>query len=60
MANAVVAEDGFSYDQKSIQAWFGLGKRTSPCTNEVIGVMLYTNHAVRLAVHMLQVNAAQK
>ncbi len=59
MADAVVAEDGFSYDRSSIQAWFDLGRRTSPCTNETISVNLYPNHAVRQAVKLLQSFAIQ-
>jgi len=56
MVNAVVAEDGFSYDRRSIQAWFDLGKRTSPCTNDVISTILYPNHAVRQAIRLLQIS----
>ena len=54
MTDAVVAEDGFSYDLASIQAWFDLGKRTSPCTNAAIGVRLYPNIAVRQAAQLLK------
>jgi hypothetical protein len=54
MVEAVVAEDGFSYDCSSIQAWFDLGRRTSPCTNEIIGTMLYPNLAVCQAVDVLK------
>ena len=54
MTEAVLAEDGFSYDLASIQAWFDLGKRTSPSTNEAIGVRLYPNIAVRQAAQLLK------
>ena len=54
MTEAVVAEDGFSYDLASIQAWFDRGKRTSPSTNEEIGVGLYPNMAVRQAAQLLK------
>ena len=30
----VVAADGFSYERREIELWFGRGKRTSPKTNE--------------------------
>ena len=30
----VIAADGFSYERREIEAWFGRGKRTSPKTNE--------------------------
>jgi len=53
MVEAVVAEDGFSYERSCIQAWFDLGKQTSPCTGAPIGTLLYPNHAVRQAVHLL-------
>lgn len=56
MVDAVVAEDGFSYDRRSIQAWFDLGKRTSPCTNDVISTILYPNHAVRQSIRLLQIS----
>ena len=30
----VMAADGFSYERREIELWFGRGKRTSPKTNE--------------------------
>ena len=54
MTDAVVAEDGFSYDLSSIQAWFDLGKRTSPSTNEAIGTRLVPNIAVRQSAQLLK------
>lgn len=50
MVEAVLAEDGLTYDRLSIESWFSLGKRSSPCTNEPIGIELMPNMAVREAV----------
>ena len=50
MKEAVLAEDGLTYDRPSIESWFNLGKRSSPCTNKTIGIQLIPNMAVREAV----------
>jgi len=53
MWEAVVAEDGFSYQRTAVQAWLDLGKRSSPCTGGVMGTTLVPNHALRQAVALL-------
>ncbi len=58
MVDAVVAEDGFSYERSRIQAWFDRGKNTSPCTGAEMGTRLYPNYTLRQAVQMLLAYAA--
>lgn len=50
MVGAVLAKDGLTYDRLSIKSWFSLGKQSSPCINEVIGIQLMPNIAVQEAV----------
>lgn len=52
MMDAVMTEDGFSYERSSIQAWFDLGESSSPCTGAPIGTKLYPNHTVRQAAQI--------
>ena len=52
LVDPVVCADGHSYERDAIQQWFDTGHRTSPITNEELETMvMYTNHALRSAIH---------
>lgn len=60
MTDPVVAADGHSYERKAIAAWFALGKRTSPKTNESLPRQdLLPNHALRAAIEDLTIRMAK-
>jgi len=49
MRDAVVAEDGYTYEREAILRWFSVGKTRSPVTNELIGGqnVMFPNRAVQ-------------
>jgi len=50
MEDPVVADDHHSYDRKSIQGWFDMGKRTSPLTRALISNRLTRNQTLRTLI----------
>lgn len=41
MANPVIAEDGFTYEEGALKEWFDMGKNTSPMTNLPMNTLDY-------------------
>ena len=51
MEDPVSTSDGHSYERSNIEAWFVLGHRTSPLSNQVLrDLSLTPNHALRSAI----------
>ena len=51
MEDPVSTSDGHSYERSNIEAWFVLGHRTSPLSNQVLrDLSLKPNHALRSAI----------
>ena len=47
-----MAGDGFTYERKAINQWFGTGRHTSPMSNAVLKSAEVTpNYVIRSAIH---------
>ena len=61
MTDPVMAFDGFTYERASIEAWFAMGKTTSPYTGqELTGIMLIPNHDLRSQILEWQAGRVRK
>jgi hypothetical protein len=56
MQDPVIAEDGHSYEQSALKAWFDAGCNTSPMTNTQMGIIYFPNHALRKAIEAWQLD----
>lgn len=52
MKDPVIALDGYTYERKAIQDWFGRGNRTSPMTRAVMDPILLPNRALKDLIDM--------
>eukprot|EP01116_Phalansterium_solitarium_P017395 TRINITY_DN4273_c0_g1_i1.p1 TRINITY_DN4273_c0_g1~~TRINITY_DN4273_c0_g1_i1.p1 ORF type:complete len:1462 (-),score=497.96 TRINITY_DN4273_c0_g1_i1:123-4508(-) len=55
MQDPVIAADGFSYERKSIEAWFATGNKTSPLTNNPMGSTLNPNLKLKSEIRDWQI-----